>query len=379
MIRLIPSLPAAYVIARVVWPLAEPLALRLGLAAILLVASQYHLWSRLSSGSVFAPEFPRPVVILFNWAFGAIALAAVMQLALDLIALTSLALPGGGWALVRLEQAAQVGGPAERGRRAGVGRDGLRRGGTDLAQAGQVGGGGALGRRREAGVEFGGAPRPAGTVVEQRPVGAGRLRQVEGGGALREGAGRRDQGGRALRAQHVRRVEIARGRLAAEGTGEGVGVLLGQGTGQRRGDLGIAAQVEDRLPLPRVRDRVGAVRLPGDGVGLGLEAEPRPGILHHAEPGLLDELEQAGRRGGPGLGGGIEGGFAPRRGEEIVEADAARRRPVADGLDHRSGGGRAGQRPRLGRRAFRWARRRGEQEHPGGHGAGDRPNLRALW
>lgn len=99
MIRLIPSLPAAYVIARVVWPLAEPLALRLGLAAILLVASQYHLWSRLSSGSVFAPEFPRPIVILFNWAFGAIALAAVMQLALDLVALTSLALPGGGWAI----------------------------------------------------------------------------------------------------------------------------------------------------------------------------------------------------------------------------------------------------------------------------------------
>ena len=39
MIRLIPSLPAAYVIARVVWPLPAPLALRLGLAALLLVAS----------------------------------------------------------------------------------------------------------------------------------------------------------------------------------------------------------------------------------------------------------------------------------------------------------------------------------------------------
>ncbi|KQS69639.1 metallophosphoesterase [Methylobacterium sp. Leaf361] len=99
MIRLIPSLPAAYVIARVVWPLPVPLALRLGLAALLLVASQYHLWSRLSSGSVFAPEFPRPIVILFNWAFGAIALAAVMQLGLDAVALISLALPGGGWAI----------------------------------------------------------------------------------------------------------------------------------------------------------------------------------------------------------------------------------------------------------------------------------------
>ena len=99
MIRLIPSLPAIYVIARMVWPLPWPLALRLGLAAILLAASQYHLWSRLSSGSVFAPEFPRPVVILFNGVFGAIALAAPLQLALDLVALTSMALPGGDWAI----------------------------------------------------------------------------------------------------------------------------------------------------------------------------------------------------------------------------------------------------------------------------------------
>ena len=99
MIRLIPSLPAVYVIARGVWPLPWPLALKLGVAGVLLVASQFHLWSRLSSGSVFAPEFPRPVVILFNGAFGAIALAAVMLLALDMAALTSLILPGGGWAI----------------------------------------------------------------------------------------------------------------------------------------------------------------------------------------------------------------------------------------------------------------------------------------
>ncbi|MCJ2086821.1 metallophosphoesterase [Methylobacterium sp. E-005] len=99
MIRLIPSLPAAYVIARGVWPMPWPVPLKLGLAALLLGASQYHLWSRLSSGSVFAPEFPRPVVILFNWAFGAIALAAPMLLALDLVALVLLVLPGGGWAI----------------------------------------------------------------------------------------------------------------------------------------------------------------------------------------------------------------------------------------------------------------------------------------
>jgi predicted MPP superfamily phosphohydrolase len=53
-------------------------------AIVILVASQYHLFSRFSSGSVFAPEFPRAVVILFNWAFGALVLLAALQLLLDL-------------------------------------------------------------------------------------------------------------------------------------------------------------------------------------------------------------------------------------------------------------------------------------------------------
>ncbi|KAB7649057.1 metallophosphoesterase [Polymorphobacter fuscus] len=62
---------------------------KIGVAVVLLAASQYHFWSRLSSGSVFAPEFPREIVILFNWAFGAILLLAVLQLLLDAGALAA--------------------------------------------------------------------------------------------------------------------------------------------------------------------------------------------------------------------------------------------------------------------------------------------------
>ena len=51
---------------------------------LLIAASQFHLWSRLSSGSVFAPEFPRAMVIAFNWAFGAILLLALLQILADL-------------------------------------------------------------------------------------------------------------------------------------------------------------------------------------------------------------------------------------------------------------------------------------------------------
>lgn len=65
-------------------------------AVLLFVASQYHLWSRLSSGSVFSPEFPRPVVILFDWAFGAIILLALLQLLLDSATLLAMAVHSGG-------------------------------------------------------------------------------------------------------------------------------------------------------------------------------------------------------------------------------------------------------------------------------------------
>ncbi|WP_206610269.1 metallophosphoesterase [Croceibacterium ferulae] len=77
-------MPVFYLLARTLWPLTLPLPVKLGIAVLLLAASQYHLWSRLSSGSVFAPEFPRAMVILFNWALGAILLLAVLQILLDL-------------------------------------------------------------------------------------------------------------------------------------------------------------------------------------------------------------------------------------------------------------------------------------------------------
>ena len=86
-------------IARWLWPLSLSLPVKFGLGVLLLGASQYHFWSRLSSGSVFAPEFPRTVVILFNWAFGAILLLAVLQLLVDLGSLATAAVR---WRMVRV-------------------------------------------------------------------------------------------------------------------------------------------------------------------------------------------------------------------------------------------------------------------------------------
>src|ERR1700733_3731775 len=93
--RLVLSLPLLLVVTRFVWPLHLPLSVKSVAALLLLVASQYHFWSRLSSGSVFAPEFPRPVIILFNWAFGTIIFLALLQLLLDGSTLIAMAVHGG--------------------------------------------------------------------------------------------------------------------------------------------------------------------------------------------------------------------------------------------------------------------------------------------
>nr|WP_236249285.1 metallophosphoesterase [Pseudomonas cichorii] len=79
-----------YVIIRFIWPMPWALSARIAVALLLIIASQYHLYCRLSSGSVFSPEFPRSVVILFNWAFGAILLLAVLQIIVDLVTLLAM-------------------------------------------------------------------------------------------------------------------------------------------------------------------------------------------------------------------------------------------------------------------------------------------------
>ena len=81
--QLIFGLIYLYVVARFVWPLHLPLPAKVVAAAMLFVASQYLEWCRLSSGSRFSPEFPRVVIILFNWAFGGLFLLALLQILLD--------------------------------------------------------------------------------------------------------------------------------------------------------------------------------------------------------------------------------------------------------------------------------------------------------
>ena len=90
MFHLIFSIPSWYVIIRFLLPLAMPLALKILLSALVLLASQYLLISRFTAGGIFSPEMPRALIILCNWAFGAVLFLALLQMLIDAVALISL-------------------------------------------------------------------------------------------------------------------------------------------------------------------------------------------------------------------------------------------------------------------------------------------------
>lgn len=94
MFHLIFGLPWLVIVVRFIQPLPWHLSVKIALAALLLIASQYHYFSKLSSGSVFSPEFPRPLVIAFNVLLGAMLLLAVLQIALDVISLLLMTFKG---------------------------------------------------------------------------------------------------------------------------------------------------------------------------------------------------------------------------------------------------------------------------------------------
>ncbi|MDE1993355.1 MAG: metallophosphoesterase [Rhizobiaceae bacterium] len=94
MFHFILGLPWLVVLLRFLIPLPWIIPAKVAVAAVLLVASQHLTINRISSGSVFAPEYPRPLVILFNLLFGATVLLAIFQLALDAVSLLFMLVDG---------------------------------------------------------------------------------------------------------------------------------------------------------------------------------------------------------------------------------------------------------------------------------------------
>ncbi|MCU5772452.1 metallophosphoesterase [Erwiniaceae bacterium BAC15a-03b] len=92
MFHLIFSLPSWYAIVRFIGPLPWPPAVKVVISLLMLLSSQYLLFSKFSSGSAMSPEMPRIVIILFNWAFSAVLFIAISQLLLDVVMLIAMLL-----------------------------------------------------------------------------------------------------------------------------------------------------------------------------------------------------------------------------------------------------------------------------------------------
>jgi predicted MPP superfamily phosphohydrolase/uncharacterized protein YhhL (DUF1145 family) len=94
MFHIVLGLPWLIVVLRWLAPLPWDISIKIVVAGILLVGSQHLLINRLSSGSIFDPEYPRPWIIVLNVLFGAMVFLAVMQILLDAICLGPLPLLG---------------------------------------------------------------------------------------------------------------------------------------------------------------------------------------------------------------------------------------------------------------------------------------------
>ncbi|MDQ0564138.1 putative MPP superfamily phosphohydrolase [Rhizobium mesoamericanum] len=94
MFHLVLGLPWLVVVIRFIQPLPWIWPAKAMLAGVLLIASQHLVFNRISSGSIFAPEYPRPLIVAFNFLFGATVLLAVFQIALDVLSLIPLLLNG---------------------------------------------------------------------------------------------------------------------------------------------------------------------------------------------------------------------------------------------------------------------------------------------
>ncbi|MBR4877475.1 MAG: hypothetical protein IKU14_07175, partial [Rhodocyclaceae bacterium] len=78
-----------YVCLRLVWPLPLSRAARGALMALLLLAAHYHLLLWRVFASPFAPEMPRPLMILGSEAFACFVWLAALTLAMDVALLTA--------------------------------------------------------------------------------------------------------------------------------------------------------------------------------------------------------------------------------------------------------------------------------------------------
>lgn len=74
-------LPPLYVLIRFIRTLPAPLSSKIIAAGVMLIASEFHLITKLFTGNMFSPEIPKPLLLLTTWLFGmTIFMAALLVL-----------------------------------------------------------------------------------------------------------------------------------------------------------------------------------------------------------------------------------------------------------------------------------------------------------
>lgn len=77
-------IPALYVLFRFIRPLPAPLSAKIAIAGVMVVASEFHLITKLFSGNMFSPEIPKPLLLLTTGLFGMTVFMAVLLVLRDL-------------------------------------------------------------------------------------------------------------------------------------------------------------------------------------------------------------------------------------------------------------------------------------------------------
>ena len=71
-------IPALYVLFRFIRPLPAPLSAKIAIAGVMVVASEFHLITKLFTGNMFSPEIPKPLLLLTTGLFGMTVFMAVL-------------------------------------------------------------------------------------------------------------------------------------------------------------------------------------------------------------------------------------------------------------------------------------------------------------
>lgn len=77
-------IPALYVLFRFIRPLPAPLSAKIAIAGVMVVASEFHLITKLFTGNMFSPEIPKPLLLLTTGLFGMTVFMAVLLVLRDL-------------------------------------------------------------------------------------------------------------------------------------------------------------------------------------------------------------------------------------------------------------------------------------------------------